>query len=72
MLTQVVLVLCALSGAPCKSYVEFVQLPLGPSACDRAIDALARKYATPGFWLVRKRSGCELFPTNPSGERRSI
>src|SRR6185312_9339390 len=70
-LTQVVLVLCALSGAPCRTYVEFIELPLGPSACEQAIDTLARRHAAPGFWVVRKRSGCELFPTNSLGRGRS-
>jgi hypothetical protein len=71
-LTQILVIMCALPGAPCIIYGDVAQGVLSAAACESAIREVAREHSHPEkMTLDRERSFCALMPVNTQHDRDS-
>ena len=70
-LTEISVVLCALAGGQCTSYVDVAPGHLSIVACERAIQQVARDHTAPGMVLHRARSSCRLVAVNTQNDLAS-
>jgi hypothetical protein len=70
-LTEIFVVVCMTTGTPCVNYVDVAQGVLSISACENAIQRVARDYAATGAVLRRERSSCSLMPVSNQNDLAS-
>jgi hypothetical protein len=68
LVTQVLVVICAVSGTPCVNYVHYMFGTLSVDGCGTAIDKLAREHTIPGTVLRRELSSCERIIMNTQAD----
>ena len=67
-LTQILVVMCTLDGAHCTNYLSVTRGSLSATACERAIQDIARDQATAGMVLDHGRSSCTLLPVSSQND----
>jgi hypothetical protein len=70
-LTEIFVVICTTTGAPCINYVDVMPRILSVSACEHAIQEIVRDHSTAGTVLHRERSSCTLMPVNTQNDLAS-
>jgi hypothetical protein len=70
-LTEVFVVICATTGAPCMNYVDVMPNVLSISACEQAIQDIARNHTAANMVFHRERSSCTLMPVNTQNDLAS-
>jgi hypothetical protein len=70
-LTEIFVVICATTGASCIDFVDVTPGVLSVSACEHAIQEIARKHGTAGAELHLERSSCTLMPVNTQNDLAS-
>jgi hypothetical protein len=70
-LTEIFVVVCALTGGQCINYVHITRGNLSMVACERAIQEIARDHTAPGTVLHRGRSSCTLVTVNTQNDLTS-
>lgn len=67
-LTQILVVMCTLGGAHCTNYLAVTRGVLSATACERAIQDIARHQTAAGTVLDHERSSCTLMPVNTQND----
>ena len=70
-LTEIVIVICTLANAHCSNYVAVTPGKLSVTACEHAIQQIARDHTSPGTVLHREDSYCTLIPVNTQNDLAS-
>jgi hypothetical protein len=70
-LTEIFVVMCTTAAVPCINYVDVTPRILSASACEHAIQEIARDHPIAGAWLHRERSSCKLMPVNTQNDLAS-
>ena len=70
-LMEIFVVMCTTTDAPCLNYIDVMPGVLSGSACEHAIQEIARDHATAGAVLHRERSSCTLMPVNTQNDLTS-
>ena len=70
-LTEIFVVVCALTGGQCINYVHITRGNLSVVACEHAIQEIARDHTAPGTVLHRERSSCTLVTVSTQNDLAS-
>lgn len=70
-LTQILVVMCTLTGAQCYNYTDVAPGVLSPAACEQAIQQVVREHAGSGTALHREQSSCSQMPISTQEDQDS-